>query len=76
MYDWRLVNMAQEHCKDLLREAEQERLARLALQGRPSRGRLYGRALLRLGRRLAGLGSLTHLAGGRLPERARLHSSH
>lgn len=57
MYDWRLVNMAQEHCNDLLREAAQERLARQALQGRDSRGNLYCRALLGLGRRLVALGN-------------------
>jgi hypothetical protein len=57
MYDWRIVNMAQEHCNDLLREAEQERLARQALQGRGPRGSLYCRALLRLGLWLAALGA-------------------
>jgi hypothetical protein len=57
MYDWRLINMAQEHCNDLLREAEQERLARQALQGRGSRGNLLCRALLRLGIWLAALGA-------------------
>jgi hypothetical protein len=57
MYDWRLVNMTQEHCNDLLREAEQERLAKEALQGQSSRGSLYCRALLLLGIWLAALGA-------------------
>jgi hypothetical protein len=57
MVDWRLVNMTQEHCNDLLREAEQERTTRQALQGRSSRGSLTCRALLHLGIWLAALGA-------------------
>jgi hypothetical protein len=61
MYDWRIVNMAQEHCNDLLREAEQERLVRLARQNQPPRHRLKGSTLLhravRLGVHLAALGA-------------------
>jgi len=53
MYDWRLVNMAQEHCNDLLREAQQERLAKEALQGRESRVGAGFRAMLHLAHRLA-----------------------
>jgi hypothetical protein len=57
MYDWHLIDRAHEHCRDLLREAEQERLAKLALQGRPSRNGLRRRALLGLGRGLTALGT-------------------
>jgi hypothetical protein len=57
MYDWHLIDRAHEHCNDLLREAEQERLARLALQGRGSRNGLHCRALLSLGRGLSALGA-------------------
>jgi hypothetical protein len=57
MYDWKMVNMMQEHCNDLLREAEQERLARQALQGRGSQSSLTCRALLRLGLWLTALGA-------------------
>ena len=74
MYDWRIVNMAQEHCNDLLREAEQERLARQALSGRPSWGSLYRRSLVRLALRLAGLGVRLHLSGERAPKRPELSS--
>ena len=75
MYDWRLVNMAQEHCNDLLREAEQERLARQALQGRDSRGSLYSRALLRLGRHLSGIGARLEEEYSAAPERPELSSA-
>jgi hypothetical protein len=74
MYDWRVIYMAQEHCNDLLREAEQDRLARLALQGRPSRGRLCFRALLRLGHRLAALGLRLQRAHNASPAVPELHS--
>jgi len=75
MYDWRLVNMAQEHCNDLLREAEQERLVKLALQGRGSRGNLYNRVLLGLGRRLAALEPHLHPKHGGVVERPVLGSA-
>jgi hypothetical protein len=75
MYDWRIVYRTQEHCNDLLREAEQERTARLALGGRPSRGSLYGKALLRLGLRIASLGVRPHLHGGEASKRPELSSA-
>ena len=58
MYNYELDRiMAREHYNDLLREIEQESLARLALQGRNQRDGLLCRALLMLGRRLAALGA-------------------
>jgi hypothetical protein len=75
MYDWRLVHRAQEHCNDLLREAEQDRLARLALQGRASRSSLYRRALLRLGLGLAALGAHLQREYGASPAASGLRSA-
>jgi len=45
-----------EHYKDLLREAERNRLVRQALAGRESRDRFHCRALTWLGRRLVAWG--------------------
>ena len=75
MNDWTLVLMAEEHRKDLLREAQQERLARLALQGRGSRNGLCCRALLGLGRRLAALGTRLQERYGGATERPTLGSA-
>ncbi len=75
MYDWRLVQIAQEHYNDLLREAEQERLARLALQGRGSRDSFFCRALLRLGLYLAALGARLQREVGASPAAPGLRSA-
>ena len=49
--------IARGHRNDLLREVEQEYLAKLALQGHSQRDSVFGRALLILGRRLVALGA-------------------
>jgi len=56
MFTWSDVLVQQERRKDLLREAEEYRLARLVLAGRERRPRLYYRALTWLGRRLIAWG--------------------
>jgi hypothetical protein len=75
MYDWKIVHMTQEHCNDLLREAEQERLARQALKGRGSRRSLTCRALLHLGLWLAALGARLQEAHGASPSVPGLHTA-
>lgn len=75
MNDWGMVMIAEEHRNDLLREAQQERLARLALQGRGSRDGLCCRALLGLGRRLAALGARLQERYGGAAERPALGSA-
>ena len=49
MLRWLDIVVLQDRREDLLREAEKERLARLALAGRARRARLYCRVLSRLG---------------------------
>ena len=56
MLKWTDYLVAQEHYKDLLREAEKERRARQALIGRDRRNRLYCRALTWMGCQLVVLG--------------------
>jgi hypothetical protein len=56
MFTWNDVLVQEERRKDLLREAEEYRLARLVLAGRERRPRLYYRALTWLGRRLVAWG--------------------
>jgi hypothetical protein len=57
MMDWNKFEQCQkEHYKDLLREAAQERLARLALAGRNPERPLFCRMLLRLGQYLIAWG--------------------
>ncbi len=47
---------AEERRKDMLREAEHDRLVRLARPARPRRARFYGRALAWMGRQLIAWG--------------------
>lgn len=54
--NWYNEVLAQEHSKDLLREAERYRLVRQALAGRARRDRFHCRALTWLGRRLVAWG--------------------
>lgn len=56
MLDWGNFLIGQEHRKDLLREAERERLARQSLAGRERSDSLYGRTLIWLGRRMVAWG--------------------
>ena len=56
MLRWLDVAVLQDRRKDLLREVEKDRLARLALAGREMRTRFYCRALSRLGRFLVNWG--------------------
>jgi hypothetical protein len=56
MLSWKDYLVAREHYKDLLREAEQERLARQAMAGGESDPHLYCRMLAWLGRRLVNWG--------------------
>ncbi len=51
-HDWILWQLTQEHRRDLLRRAEQERLARLVSASRPQHGHSAYHALDRLGRQL------------------------
>ena len=52
MVNWLGAMEQQEHFKDLLREAEQDRLAQQALAGREKRDQIYCSALAWLGCRL------------------------
>ena len=56
MVNWLDFLVQQERYKDLLREAEEYRLIRKALAGRPRRTRLHCQALVWLGRRLVAWG--------------------
>ena len=56
MFTWSNVLVHQERRRELLREADEERLARQALAGRGGRRRFYCRALIWLGRRLVAWG--------------------
>jgi hypothetical protein len=56
MLDWVHIMVAQEHYKDLLRQAENERLIRQA-RARHRRPELYRRAMAWLGRRLVTWGA-------------------
>ena len=55
-HDWLLWQLAQEHRRDLMRQAEQERLARLADPVRHQRGHTIYHALDLVGRQLIALG--------------------
>lgn len=52
MLNWLIFSVQQAHYKDLLREAEKDRLIRKALADRPKRTCLQHQALVWLGRRL------------------------
>ena len=52
MANWLDIVVAHEQKKDLVRAAEQERLVRAALAGRPKRTRFVGRLLVWAGQRL------------------------
>ncbi len=54
---WFARQMASVHYNDLLREAEQERLARRALEGRPKNQHEWRKALSWLGFRLSAWGN-------------------
>lgn len=58
--------MARERRRDLMREVEQRRLAKLARQGQPGMA----------DRLLAGAGGLLSVAGSKLQERANPQASH
>jgi hypothetical protein len=55
-YGWTELMVHEARRADLLREAEQERMARRALAGREKRDRLTGRALTWLGERMVAWG--------------------
>jgi hypothetical protein len=76
-HDWILSQLAEERRRDLLRQSEQDRLARLADSSRHQRGHtiyhaldLVGRQLIALGERLCArhasyhIQSLTHSTRG------------
>ncbi len=56
MLTWLDIAVQQERYRDLLREAETERLLRQVKDPTPSNRRFYGRALIWLGRRLVAWG--------------------
>ena len=56
MYTWVDVLVHQERRRDLVREAEQDRLMQRALAGHSGRARFYCQALTWLGGRLAAWG--------------------
>ena len=56
MNSWIDYIVKQEQHRDLLRAAEQERLVRAALAGRPKRTRVFGPPLVWLGKRLIAWG--------------------
>ena len=56
MTNWLDIVVAEERQKDRLRAAEQERLVRAALAGRPKRTRVFGPPLVWLGQRLIAWG--------------------
>ena len=73
--DWILSRVAQEHRRDLLRQAEQERLARQVGLKPGQRGRLFDRALDSLGRRLMTLGGHLQMRRNAVMTTAALHAA-
>ena len=67
--------MARGHRNDLLREVEQEYLAKLALRGQSRRESVFGWALLMLGRRLVAFGARLEEEYGGTAERPALGSA-
>ena len=66
MANWLDIVVAEERQKDRLRAAEQERLVRAALAGRPKRTRFVGRLLVWAGQRLVVCGRRLQTGPGAL----------
>jgi len=73
--DWLLWQLAQERRRDLLRQLEQERLARLADPVRHQRGHTIYHALDLVGRQLITLGEQLCARHAALHARSLLHTS-
>ncbi len=73
--DWILSRLAQEHRRDLLRQAEQERMARQVRLNPGQRGRLSDRALDSLGQRLVTLGGHLQMRRNAMMTTAALHAA-
>jgi hypothetical protein len=74
--DWTLWQLAQEHQRDLERQIEQARLARLAKSTHDRRGRRFYRALGWLGRQLIVVGEHMQARHKAVMTAAALHAAY
>jgi hypothetical protein len=73
--DWVLEQLARERRRDLVRQLEQDRLARLADSVRPQRGHTVYHALDLVGRQLIALGEHLRARHAAVHARSLLHTS-
>jgi hypothetical protein len=74
-HDWLAAQLAQDHRRDLLHQAEQERLARQVKSQRTTRGHAFYHALDWTGRRLVTVGDQLQARHAAVHARSLLHTS-